>query len=644
MSITGKPTQKPVNVPEKLKTMLIGTPLESDRINEQKYSVLWGLPVLASDAISSVAYAGQEVLLVMIPVIGLLSYKYVLYIALAILVLLAILMFSYRQTIENYPCGGGSYIVAKDNIGNLAGITAGSALAVDYVLTVAVSISSGVEQLTSAFTALRPFSVVICVFLVLLLMLGNLRGIKESSKLFGFPSYLFIFSIVVLIGTGIYKYLAGIPVQAADTVSGYYGIGSVSLFLILRAFSNGCTALTGVEAVSNAIPNFRQPETHNAKRVLTLLFIIILGLFGGTSVLINMYHPTPGEGQPAVLIQLADMIFGRGDVLNSIVFYFITATLFLILFLAANTAYADFPMLLSVMAKDGFVPRQMKQRGDRLGFSNGIVILSACAAILIIVFKANVSNLIGLYAIGVFISFTLSQTGMLIRWFRRRGRNWVLKAVINGMGAVVTAVTVVIIAVTKFSQGAYIVIILLPVLIFLMMKVKKHYTAVAMQLHIDENEYENPDLSTQKYNNRAIVLLSGINRASVRAMRYAATICHDVTVFSVAISDEDEQKLKDRYEKLNNTIPLVIKRSPYRKIVTPLMEYIDSAEYNYQKGDIITVVMPQFRPSKRWQRILHNQTQLFIQRKLIRKHHIAIVTIPFQLGDDDAVLDQNKGQ
>lgn len=644
MSITGKPTQKPVNVPEKLKTMLIGTPLESDRINEQKYSVLWGLPVLASDAISSVAYAGQEVLLVMIPVIGLLSYKYVLYIALAILVLLAILMFSYRQTIENYPCGGGSYIVAKDNIGNLAGITAGSALAVDYVLTVAVSISSGVEQLTSAFTALRPFSVVICVFLVLLLMLGNLRGIKESSKLFGFPSYLFIFSIVVLIGTGIYKYLAGIPVQAADTVSGYYGIGSVSLFLILRAFSNGCTALTGVEAVSNAIPNFRQPETHNAKRVLTLLFIIILGLFGGTSVLINMYHPTPGEGQPAVLIQLADMIFGRGDVLNSIVFYFITATLFLILFLAANTAYADFPMLLSVMAKDGFVPRQMKQRGDRLGFSNGIVILSACAAILIIVFKANVSNLIGLYAIGVFISFTLSQTGMLIRWFRRRGRNWVLKAVINGMGAVVTAVTVVIIAVTKFSQGAYIVIILLPVLIFLMMKVKKHYTAVAMQLHIDENEYENPDLSTQKYNNRAIVLLSSINRASVRAMRYAATICHDVTVFSVAISDEDEQKLKDRYEKLNNTIPLVIKRSPYRRTVSPLMEYIDSAEYNYQKGDIITVVMPQFRPSKRWQRILHNQTQLFIQRKLIRKHHIAIVTIPFQLGDDDAVLDQNKGQ
>jgi len=633
---------KPVNLADRIKTLLIGTPLENDRLNEQKYSVLWGLPVLASDAISSIAYAGQEVLLVMIPVIGLLSYKYVIIIALAILGLLSILIFSYRQTIENYPCGGGSYIVAKDNLGNLAGVTAGAALAVDYVLTVAVSVSSGVEQLTSAFTVMRPFSVGICVFLVLILMLGNLRGLKESSKLFGFPTYLFILGILILIGAGIYKHLAGIPVKTSAVASDYYGIGSISLFLILRAFSNGCTALTGVEAVSNAIPNFKKPETHHAKQVLMFLFAIILVLFGGTSILIYMYHPTPGAGQPAVLIQLADMIFGRADILNSVIFYFITGTLFLILFLAANTAFADFPMLLSVMARDGFVPRQMNQRGDRLGFSNGIVILSAAAMILIIVFKANVSNLIGLYAIGVFISFTLSQTGMLVRWFRKRGRHWVPKAIINGTGAIVTAATVVIIAITKFNQGAYLVIILLPILIFLMMKVKQHYTALALQLHIHEKEYDDLDLTVKKYNNRAIVLLSSVNKASVRALRYAATICQDVTTFSVVMNDADEQKLIDNYAKLHNDIPLIVKKSLYRKVVTPLIEYIESTEYNYKKGDMITVVMPQFLVKKRWQRILHNQTQMFIQRKLIKKYHIAIVTIPFQLHDERDILEQKN--
>lgn len=638
----GKHKEDTTSLPEKLRKMLIGAPLHNDAIGEQKYSVLWGLPVLASDAISSIAYAGQEVLLVMIPVIGLLSYKYVILVALAILGLLSILMFSYRQTIENYPCGGGSYIVAKDNLGNAAGITAGAALAVDYVLTVSVSISSGVEQLTSAFTNLRSYSVAICVFLVIILMLGNLRGIRESSKLFGFPTYLFILGILILIGTGIYKHFAGIPVNAPSVASGYYGIGSVSLFLVLRAFSNGCTALTGVEAVSNAIPNFKKPETHHAKLVLMFLFIIILTLFGGTSILIYIYHPTPGVGHPAVLIQLADMLFGRADLLNSIIFYFITGTLFLILFLAANTAYADFPMLLSVMAKDGFVPRQMKQRGDRLGFSNGIVILSVAAGILIIIFKANVSSLIGLYAIGVFISFTLSQSGMFVRWFRKKGRHWRLKAVVNGLGALVTAVTVVIIAVTKFREGAYVVIILLPILVFLMKKVKNHYTALAIQLHIDENDYQDPNLTVKKYNNRTIVLLSSVNRASVRALRYASTICQDVTAFSVVIDEADEQKIAENYEKLNNSIPLVIKKSEYRKIVMPLIEYIDSAEYNFKQGDIVTVVMPQFLVKRPWHSLLHNQTQLFLQRKLLKKYHIAIVTIPFQLDDDAEILFQEK--
>lgn len=635
-------TESTPSAPINLKDVLIGEPLKSDRITEEKYSVLWGLPILASDAISSVAYAGQEVLLVLIPVIGLLSYRYVLLIALAIVGLLTLLIFSYRQTIENYPCGGGAYIVAKDNLGDMAGITAGASLAVDYVLTVAVSISSGIEQLTSAFPVLHPYSVPICVVLVLLLMLGNLRGIRESSKIFGLPTYLFAFSILILIGTGIYKYMTGAPIEHVVVASNYYGVGSVSLFLILRAFSNGCTALTGVEAVSNAVPNFRAPESKHAKRVLMLLYLTILGLFGGTSVLINLYRPTPGDGQPAVLIQLADMIFGRGDVINAIIFYFITGTLCMILFLAANTAFAGFPMLLSIMANDGFVPRQMKQRGARLGFSNGIVILTIAATILIIVFRANVTNLIGLYAIGVFISFTLSQTGMLVRWFRRRGKHWGFKALLNGAGALVTSLTVIVIAITKFSQGAYVVILLLPILIFLMKKVKNHYTALSIQLHFDEAHYANPTLTTQKYRNRAIVLLSSVNRASVRAIRYASTICDDVTAFSVVIHADVEKKLVENYRKLNNSIPLIVKHSEYRRIVSLLIEYIDSAEYDFRQGDMITVVMPQFHVTKWWQSFLHNQTQLLIQRKLLQKYHIAIVTIPFQLDDDKEVLANAK--
>jgi amino acid transporter len=626
---------------DKLKTILIGNPLENEKIHGQKYSVLWGLPILASDAISSVAYAGQEVLIVLIPVIGLFSYRYVVFIALAILGLLSILMFSYRQTIENYPNGGGSYIVAKDNLGSLAGITAGAALSVDYILTVAVSVSSGVEQLTSAFTVLKPYSIEICIILVLLLMVGNLRGIKESSRLFGFPTYLFILSILIMIGTGLYKYWAGIPVIPNHVPAGYYGVGSISLFLILRAFSNGCTALTGVEAVSNAIPNFKTPERQHAKRVLLFLTIIIFVLFGGTSLLINIYHPTPGVGQPAVLIQMADQIFGRADLFNSVIFYFITGTLFLILFLAANTAFADFPMLLSVMANDRYVPRQMSKRGDRLSFSNGIIILSAVAILLIVAFQANVNNLIGLYAIGVFISFTLSQSGMFVRWLRKKGPHWVLKAVVNGAGAVVTAITVVIIGISKFGEGAYIVIILLPVLIYLMMKVKKHYTALAIQLHISETEYKDPKITRKKYNNRVIVPISSINKASVRALRYAKTICGNITAFSVVTSDEEEKKLLDNYCKLKNNIPLVIRKSMYRRIVSPLLEYIDSAEYNYQKGDIITVVLPQFHVQKWWHNILHHQTRLFVQRKLLKKKHIAIVTIPFQLHDDDEIISKN---
>ena len=626
-----------------IKRILIGRPLSNADLHGEKYDVKWGLPILASDAISSVAYAGEEMLLVMIPVIGLLSYHYVLYISAAIIGLLLLLMLSYRQTIDSYPNGGGAYIVAKENLGVFAGVAAGASLSIDYVLTVAVSVSSGVQQLTSAFMGLKPYSVPLCVFFVLLLMIGNLRGIKESSKFFGFPAYLFILAILSMLAKGFFNYFTGAPIPVPHPPQeAYFGTGAVSLLLLLRAFSNGCSALTGIEAVSNAVPNFKEPSTKHARTVLLLLAVIILVLFGGTSILANIYHSTPGEGQQAVLIQMAEAIFGRTGFFNASMFYFITGSLLVILILAANTAFSGFPMLISVMANDGFVPRQLKMRGDRLSYSNGIIILSVLSILLIVLFKANVSHLIGLYAIGVFISFTLSQTGMLMRWFRNRGENWVLKAVINGSGAFVTAIVVFIVAVTKFFDGAFLVVFLVPLLMFFMLKVKKHYFAISKQLRIREKEYSAINISRDHYRNRVIVPIESINQSSVRALRYAKTISENVTAFVVAIDDESKEKIQCNYAKLNTDIPLIVKYSPFRKVVEPLLKFIESEEYNYQDGDMITVILPQFSVKKWWHHFLHNRTRIFIERELLKHKHIVISTMPLQMQDDTTALTSEK--
>lgn len=623
----------------KIKRALIGRPLNSDELSGEKYTVLWGLPILASDAVSSVAYAGQEMLLVMIPIIGLLSYRYMVILSFCIIVLLSILTFSYRQTIDAYPNGGGAYIVAKDNLGVFAGITAGAALAIDYVMTVAVSISSGVEQITSAFIVLKPYSVEISVALAVLLMIGNLRGIRESSKIFGVPTYLFIFSMLLLLGTGFIKILINGQPPMPQTEPGYFGLStSVTLFLLLRAFSNGCTALTGVEAVSNAIPNFRAPAQAKAKKVLLLLSIIVLIIFGGMSLLANMYHVTPGKGRQAVIVQVADMVFNSSAPIGGLFFYLVVGSTFLILILAANTAFADFPMLVSIISKDDFLPRQFKSRGERLSFSNGIIFLTIFAVILIAAFKADVSKLIGLYAIGVFISFTLSQSGMFIRWIRRKGKGWLHKAIINGLGAIVTFIAVIIIGITKFSEGAYIVIFVIPIMIFFMMRVKRHYFAVGKQLKLDRDTLEKFKIEDIEYRNRVIVPISSVNRSSVRAIRYAKTISDNIVVFSVVLDEERAEKLREEYALLNLDFPLVIWNSPYRKVVDPLIKYIESEEYKYEPGDMITVLLPEFEVRKSWHRILHNQTRLFVTRELMKHKHIVVSTIPLQLKDDNEVI------
>lgn len=615
-----------------LKRMLIGRPLKNEAMGEEKFGVLWGLPILASDAISSVAYAGQEILLVLIPVIGVLAYGQLTVISSAIIGLLILLTLSYRQTIENYPNGGGAYIVAKENLGVLAGVSAGAALSVDYILTVAVSVSSGVEQVTSAFLPLRPYTVPICVVMVLLLMLGNLRGIRESSRIFGIPAYAFVFAILSMLVVGFIKVKGGY-VPPEPTIK---SIGEpITLILLLKAFSNGCTALTGIEAVSNAVPNFKSPSTKYAKIVLLLLSIIILVLFGGTSILANMYHVVPGER--AMLIIIAEEIFGRG-----FMFYYITATTFIILIMAANTAYSGFPLLVAVMAKDGYVPRQLSMRGDRLSYSNGIIVLSAVSVLLIVLFKAKVTSLLGLYAIGVFISFTLSQSGMFKKWRNNKGKHWLPKAVLNGFGAFVTSIVVIIIAIVKFHEGAWVVVILIPVLTFLMLKVKKHYIAVKRQLRIKPEELGAIDIESNKYSNRVIVPIESINKSSIRALRFAKTISDNVIAFCVSTDEESGKKVQERYGMLKNDIPLIIKYSPFRRVVDPLLKFIESTEYDYKKGDMITVILPQFSVKRWWHKVLHNQTRVFVERELLKHKHIVVAVMPLQLKDDDLVLKSPK--
>ncbi len=633
----------------KLKSMLIGRPLRNEALHGQRLGILWGLPILASDAISSVAYASQEILTVLRdPAHDTGGYSYVLLIGISVAIvgLLALLVLSYRQTIENYPNGGGAYIVAKENLGVMAGVIAGAALSVDYILTVAVSVSSGIEQLMSLVPegmVLHPLiPITVAVAMIALLMVGNLRGIRESSRIFGIPTYAFLLGMGVLLIVGFIKVMVGnLPAAALPTPTAQslaQPIRAMMLVLVLRAFSNGCAALTGIEAVSNSVPNFKDPSIKNAKTILLILAGIIIVLFGGTSVLASNFHVVVGEGQPAVLVQLSNMVFGQ----KNFMVYYIAVTTFIILFMAANTAYSGFPLLVSIMAKEGFAPRQLNMRGDRLSYSNGIIMLSVGAVLLIIAFKAKVTSLIGLYAIGVFISFTLSQSGMFIRWIRHKGKNWAAKAAINGFGALVTALVVVIIAIFKFEEGAWIVVILIPALVTVMLKIKRHYSAVAKQLRIPDEAYATLDISKEHYRNRVIVPIDNVNQSSVRALRYAKTISDNVTAFSVAIDEEAEAKMRARWSKLKLDIPYIIKYSPYRKVVEPLLDFIRSAEYDYKKGDMITVILPQFSVKKWWNKLLHNRTRAYVERQLLKHKHIVVAVMPFQLKDDKTAVGDDE--
>ena len=605
----------------KLRELLIGKTLKTEELEGEKLNVFWGLPILSSDPISSVAYAGEEILYVLIGVMGFMAYKYMFYAAVCIVMLLFILIFSYRQTIDSYPSGGGSYIVAKDNLGIIPGLTAGAALSIDYILTVAVSISAGTAAITSAVPSLYNHKVAIALTMILIMTIGNLRGMRESSKLFGIPTYLFVVSCIVLIITGIVRhYIFGYSPASLYPVPKQ--IGDITLFLFLRAFASGCTALTGVEAVSNGIPYFKTPSQKNAKAVLALLAFLVLIIFGGLSFLSTIYRAVPVDNM-TVIAQISQQVFGK-----STMFYIMQITTAFILIMAANTAYADLPLLFSLMATDGYVPRQFSQRGKRLSFSNGIIVLAVAAAMLIIVFKGDTHALLPLYAVGVFLSFTLSQVGMVLKWARGKTPGWRHKAFINGLGASVTFITVILIGITKFLHGAWIVCIIIPLLVYFMVKIKNHYNKVVEQIRLSNDERPNVGMKTNN-DQHVIILLGTLNKSFLKALNCANSLSQNVVAFHVSTDPEVTEKLKRKWKEYNAGIPLIIEHSAYRDVLGPLINFIESEDRASKHGETVTVVLSQFVITKWWHNMLHNQTGYFIKSMLYKNRNVAVLTVPY---------------
>ena len=585
--------------------------------HHERLSRVTGLAVLSSDALSSVAYATDFILATLV-VAGVGAFSHAIPISLVIAALLAVVAFSYRQTIHAYPTGGGAYIVAKENIGDHAGLIAAASLLVDYTLTVSVSISAGILAVTSAFPKLDVFRVEMCLACLAILMLGNLRGIRESGNIFAVPTYFFVFSIAVLLILGFYKYATGgiVPVQAVLPPEA--GHSKLTIFLLLTAFANGCTAMTGVEAVSNGVPAFRPPESKNASATLVMMAVLAIGMFIGITVLARSYGVVPNAAESGVS-QLGRAILGHG-----VLYYVIQAATMLILVLAANTAYADFPRLASIVARDRYLPRQFMNQGDRLAFSNGILVLSAFAAVLIIAFHGDTQRLLPLYMIGVFISFTLSQAGMVIHWRNSKEPGWKTSAWINGFGAVVTGVVLVIVAITKTLEGAWIVLLLIPMIVVLFKETRKHYDHVGAQLTLKGYA------PARRAHNTVVMPIGGLQRAVVEALRYAETLSDDVRAIYVDIDPKATEQIRRDWENWGGRVKLVVLPSPYRSVMEPLLDYIRSVEKE-RPEDYVSVILPEFVPARWWQHLLHNQSALLIKGALLFRPNLVVTSVPFHL-------------
>ncbi len=584
--------------------------------------------MFASDALSSTAYASEEILRTLIPVVGLLAFSFVLPITLAMAGVLLILMFSYRQTIKAYPSAGGAYIVTKDNLGLLPAQVAGVALLTDYILTVAVSVSAGVAALYSAFGALRDYRVPIALAFIVIIAWGNLRGVRESGRMFAVPTYAFLISMFAMIGVGIYSAATGGLHHAAvpaDHIKLGVG-GSVGIFLLLHAFASGGAAMTGVEAISNGVPAFKKPEWKNARSTLMVMGACLGVMFIGISWLAMTMHVVPSD-KKTVIAQIATGVFGSGTV-GHVLFYVVQATTMLILVLAANTSFADFPRLASFHADDHFMPKQLTKRGHRLVFSNGIVLLSVAAAGLVILFQADVTHLIPLYAIGVFTSFTLSQAGMSVRHLRLREQGWRVGLAINGTGALVTGVVTVVIAITKFKGGAWAIMVLVPVLVFLLVRLNRQYESEKDQL--TEGALEATSLPVLR-RHTVLVLLDRLDRSAARAVQYARTLRPDeLRAVHIAADPELADELLEEWGTLPlSKFPLEIVACPDRRIARAALEVV--AEEVADGRTEVTVLLPRREYQEFWHRFLHDRTSDSIARALGVLPHANVTFVPYHL-------------
>lgn len=636
-----------------LKRFLIGRPLATEEAEHQRIPKTIGLAVFSSDAISSTAYATQEILLVLVPVGGMAlladsdsTFGYLTPIAILVVVLLAVVSNSYRQTIHAYPDGGGAYVVSRENLGEVPSLVAGGSLLVDYVLTVSVSVAAGTQAIYSAVPELAPYRVELCLFFVALLTVANLRGVKESGRLFAAPTYVYIAILGLLIAVGGYKLWQGTLPQlppdlealeelSAETGTVPLGMGGITLFLFARAFSSGAVALSGVEAISNGVPAFRRPTAKNA--AVTLIWMAgILGVsFIGLTVLAEHIRPTPTETGESVNSIIGRTVFGGTGAL----YWVLQAATAGILVLAANTAYADFPRLAALVGKDGYLPRQFANRGDRLVFSNGILFLAAAASVLLVAFGGNVSALIPLYAVGVFTSFTLSQSGMVRHHLSFRERGWRVSLVISAVGAVATFVVATVVIVSKFTIGAWIPVVLIPVIVVGFKAVKGHYRQVAEQLRVPQGFIEEQAVPRHG----VVVLVGGVNQSSLAAIRYARSVgAADAVAVTVAIDEEHAERFRSQWDRHHIDYPLEIIESPYRDLTGTVEDYLDELERRWGH-DYLTVVIPEFVLPHWYQGVFHNQSALALKLALKFRKDTVVVNVPFHLESDRELAAEAEG-
>jgi len=625
--------------PESWKTRLIGRPLPTADAPQETIGKAIGLAIFAGDALSSVAYAPQETL-VILAAAGVTGFSFAFPIALIVSILLVIVTISYQQTIYAYPGGGGAYTVARDNLGEAAAQTAGAALLIDYILLTAVAVSSGTAQIVSAFPLLYPYRVEVAVGLIVFIMLANLRGTKESGTAFAIPTYFFLGSIFLTIGVGFYRYFTGTLGQLTDPplLQMAHAAQPVTAFLILRAFANGTTALTGIECIANGVTAFKKPRSRNAVITLVWMAAILAILYLGITFLLQQIGGIPSE-EETIISQLARTVFDSRGLL-----YLATiAGTTIILILATNTAFAGFPRLAAIQAQDGFLPHQLAYRGSRLVFSRGILALGVIASLLVVFFKASVTALVPLWAIGVFLSFTLSQIGMARRWWkigqlmpgkvvREQGSSlrfdpaWKWKLIVNGFGAVCTAVVTIVFAATKFVDGAWLVVILIPLLVAFFFRIRHHYTDLAESLSLQHKHRK-----TKIKHHTVILPISGVHQGTLAALNYALAISDDVTAVYVSIDAKEAEKIRQKWEMWGMGVPLVILESPYRLLMEPLLKYIHRVSQPPHPSKIITIVVPQFVPRVWWHNLLHTQTATWLRFALLFKPGIVITDVPYQV-------------